>query len=65
MFHLLELDHACLFLVIKVENTADTVFSPDLTGIRAYDINKLFEGKLLVGLPESGDDVDDVGVASV
>ena len=65
MFHLLELDYACLFLVVKVENTADTVFGLNFTGIRAYDINKLFEGKLLVGLPEGGDDVDDVGVASV
>ena len=65
MFHLLKFDYACLFLVVKVENTADTVFGLNFTGIRAYDINKLFEGKLLVGLPEGGDDVDDVGVASV
>jgi hypothetical protein len=65
VFHLLKFNHACLFLVVKVENAADTVFGLNFTGIRAYDINKLFEGKLLVGLPEGGDDVDDVGVASV
>ena len=65
LLKLLESDHSCFFLVIKLPNSLKTISGSVFSNLCANHIDELLECEVLIGLSHGPEDFNDVGISLV